>query len=77
MIRKKKIRKWSVMLMYPLAACDQEPSTFYCFVTANNRDEAVHRARLKLLKANKWTIDDYTLDDLEELLVLKGWRRGV
>jgi len=74
---RKRNRKWSVMLMYPLAACDHEPSTFYCFVTAGNRDEAVHRARLKLLKANEWTTDDYALEDLEELLVLKGWRRGV
>ncbi len=66
-------RWYSVMLQYP----DQEGSTYYTHVQACCPRDAVEVSRRSMLDDNDWTTEDYALDDIEVLLVLRGRHFGL
>lgn len=63
------------MLMYPYYLCDGDYETFYTFVQADDRDEAVLAAKAEMRKHNKWSkCPDVSIN---EELVIRGRHRGV
>jgi len=78
---KQKKQWWSVMLLYPSYLGGDAGDSWYDFVRATNRNEAVANARKKLMEENGWVGEEADavedLEDLVEVLVLKGRQKGV
>ena len=67
------------MLAYPSWVTDDSVETFYTFVRAADREEAVRYARVECLISNEWDglESDVEAGDLLELLVRRGKHKGV
>ncbi len=77
---KKKLRRFSVMLLYPESVVCEGPETFYAFVRASDNYDAVWRARKRMAGQFAESDDDDAVAacmEADAVLLLRGWRRGV
>jgi hypothetical protein len=78
-MRVKRLRWWSVLLLYPGYISDGT-ETFYAHALATSRNKAVANARRQMAAENEWSGADNPIRDpadIEALLVLKGRHWGV